>query len=355
MIIPVIVGPTAVGKTALSIKLAKKLNGEIISVDSMQIYKGLDVATAKIKEVEMQNIKHHLLDIKEINERFTVVEFKELALKIIKDIKKRGKTPILVGGTGLYVNSLVYNYNFDNELELVINQNPELKNKLDKNKYNEAILKFKKEIVEKFEKGEITLEKLYEIAYSLDPDFASKISKVDKKKILKIIETQYIFDMNKSELETLKKIKEAEILKNDYQINENLVITSNENKYLIFELSIKRDLLYQRINQRVDLMIQEGLIEETKQMVEKLKKLENKELKEILKNSKITALQAIGYKQVIQYLIGEITYEQMVEILKRDSRRYAKRQLTWFRKLDTIKLDKSKIEEELIDEIISKL
>lgn len=352
MIIPIICGPTGIGKTALSINLAKKLNGEIISVDSMQVYKQMDIGTAKITKEEMENIPHHLIDILELNERFTVVDFKKLALQKIKEIQSRGKTPILVGGTGLYINALIYNYNFENDLKII--------NKSE-NEYNKDILKFRNEIDNKLKSGEVKLSELYNMAKEIDEKAILKISPNDKKKIIKILEINNTANTTKSKLDELRKENSDQSLEyiGNYNINTNnfgdKIIESNFNKYMVFELSEDREKLYEKINKRIDIMLNLGLVEEVKNILTSIEKLENDTIENIQKKSTITALQAIGYKEVIRYLLNEISYEEMVELLKRDSRRYAKRQLTWFRKSNYIKLDKQKSDEELINEILNKI
>lgn len=344
MIIPIIVGPTGIGKTNLSILLAKRLNGEIISADSMQVYKQMDIGTAKATKEEMQGIKHYLIDILNPNERFTVVEFKKESLNIINKIKKSNKYPIIAGGTGLYVNSLVYNYNFEKDLEYT---------KTSEEEYNKNIVQFRKEIIEKLDKNEITLNQLYKKALDIDYDSAIKISETDRKRIVKILEIYYTTKQTKTFIDKIRK-EEQEILKKEYE-KENNVVESQGNQYMIFELTMDRKKLYDRINKRIDLMIEQGLVEEVKKIVEYIEKEEGKTITQIQNNALITSLQAIGYKEVIEYLQGNISYEEMVYLLKRDSRRYAKRQMTWFRKSNCIKLDRNKTDEELLNEILVNL
>lgn len=274
----VICGPTASGKTALSIELAKKINGEIISSDSMQIYKDMDIGTAKPTAEEMQGIKHYLIDFVSPDERYSVADYKKDAKKAIKEIIQKGKTPIIVGGTGLYVDSLIYEIEYQN-----IEFDEEYRKNLEKQ-------------VE--EKG---LEELYKKAQEIDSEAIKKISKNDKKRILRILEIYHATGKNKTEQEKLSRKKEVEY------------------DYLVYALDWEREKLYERINKRVDIMIEQGLIEEVKKIYEKYDKFP-------------TAMQGLGYKEVVEYLEKQITKEEMIEKIKQETRRYAKRQLTWFRK-----------------------
>ena len=274
----VICGPTASGKTALSIELAKKINGEIISSDSMQIYKYMDIGTAKPSEEEKEGIQHYLLDFVEPNQRYSVAEFKKDAESAIEEILAKGKTPIVVGGTGLYVDSLIYGIEYqDIELDE----------------------KYRKELEERVEKE--GLEKLYEEAQKIDPQAMEKISINDQKRILRVLEIYKATGKNKTEQEIESRKKGV---KYDYKV---------------FAINWERPLLYERINKRVDIMIEQGLIEE---------------VEELLKKYDIfpTAMQGLGYKEVVEYLQGITTKEEMIEKLKMETRRYAKRQITWFKK-----------------------
>ncbi len=285
-IVIVICGPTASGKTGLSIELAKQIDGEIISCDSMQIYKDMNIGTAKPTVEEMQGIKHYLISSIEPTQRYSVADYKKDAKNAIKEVIKKGKTPIIVGGTGLYVNSLIY------EIEY-----PEIK--------------FDEEYRKKLEKQVIEdgLEKLYEKAKEIDPQAIQKIAKTDKKRILRILEIYHSTGKTKTEQDILSRKTEPEF------------------DYHIYALSWNREKLYQRINQRVDIMIKEGLIEEVKGILEKYDKFP-------------TAMQGLGYKEVVEYLNGNTTKEEMIEKIKQETRRYAKRQMTWFRKnKETIWLD----------------
>lgn len=274
----VICGPTASGKTALSIEVAKKINGEIISCDSMQIYKDMNIGTAKPTKEEMGKIKHYLIDYVLPTERYSVAEYKKDAKKAIKEVIEKGKTPIIVGGTGLYVDSLIY------EIEY-----PEIK--------------FDEEYRKKLEKEveEEGLEKLYEKAKKIDPIAIQKISKTDKKRILRVLEIYHATGKTKTEQEIISRQKEPEYA------------------YKVYGLLWDRQKLYDRINLRVDIMIEQGLIEEVKTILKKYSEFP-------------TAMQGLGYKEVVQYLNKEITKEEMIEKIKQETRRYAKRQMTWFRK-----------------------
>ena len=274
----VICGPTASGKTALSIEVAKKINGEIISCDSMQIYKDMNIGTAKPTKEEMGEIKHYLIDYVLPTERYSVAEYKKDAKKAIKEVIEKGKIPIIVGGTGLYVDSLIY------EIEY-----PEIK--------------FDEEYRKKLEKEveEEGLEKLYEKAKKIDPIAIQKISKTDKKRILRVLEIYHATGKTKTEQEIISRQKEPEYA------------------YKVYGLLWDRQKLYDRINLRVDIMIEQGLIEEVKTILKKYSEFP-------------TAMQGLGYKEVVQYLNKEITKEEMIEKIKQETRRYAKRQMTWFRK-----------------------
>ena len=278
----VIGGPTASGKTALSIELAKKINGEIVSADSMQIYKEMNIGTAKPEEEEMQGIKHYMLDFVNPNEAYSVAEYKKDAKKAIKEIIEKGKTPIVVGGTGLYIDSLIY------EIEYV-----DIKTDFE----------YRKELEQRVEKE--GLEKLYEEAKKIDPKAMEKISRNDQKRILRILEIYHQTGKTKTELDESSR-------------------KDPEYDYKMFAIDMDREVLYDRINRRVDIMISKGLIEEVENIYSKYKEFP-------------TAMQALGYKEVVEYLENKVTKEEMIDKIKQESRRYAKRQLTWFRKnKDTI-------------------
>lgn len=278
----VIGGPTASGKTGLSIELAKKINGEIVSCDSMQIYKDMTIGTAKPTLEEMQGIKHYLVDCISPDTRYSVADYKKDAIKAINEIIAKGKVPIVVGGTGLYVESLIYGIEYK-ETKVDI----EYRNELDK--------------IEK-ENG---LEKLYNMAEKIDSDAMQKISHNDKKRIYRVLEIYHSTGKTKTELE-------KESRKNGPEFD-----------FILFGINMDREKLYDRINKRVDIMIKDGLIDEVKELLKKYEVFP-------------TAMQGLGYKEVIEYLDGKLTKDEMIEKIKMMTRRYAKRQLTWFRKYENI-------------------
>lgn len=275
----VIAGPTASGKTALGVQLAKKINGEVISADSMQIYKDMTIGTAKPVPEEMEGIPHHLIDFVYPNERYSVAEFKKDAENKIEDILSRGKMPIVVGGTGLYIDALVYGIEY-----------PEI----------DVDEELRKRLLKEAETQE-GLANLYEKAKKIDPDAIEKISKSDIKRITRIIEIYESTGKTKTEMEKISR-------QNGIKYN-----------FKVFAINMDREKLYERINLRVDLMIEAGLIKEVEELVNKYDKFP-------------TAMQGLGYKEVVQYFNGELTRNEMIEKIKQESRRYAKRQLTWFRK-----------------------
>lgn len=285
----VICGPTASGKTALSIELAKRTNGEIISSDSMQIYKDMNIGTAKPTQEEMQGIQHYLISNVAPNQRYSVADFKKDAEKAIEEILTKGKTPIVVGGTGLYIDSLIYGIEYQDI-------------KLDE--------KYRQELEKRAEKE--GLEVLYEEARKIDEQAIQKISQNDKKRILRILEIYHATGKNKTQ-------QEIESRKNGIKYN-----------YEVYALDMEREKLYKRINDRVDIMIEQGLIGEVENLLEKYTEFP-------------TAMQGLGYKEVVEYLQNKCTKQEMIEKIKMETRRYAKRQLTWFRKnKQTIWLDATK-------------
>mgnify|MGYP003300524628 CR=1 FL=1 len=257
-----IVGPTGVGKTKLSIELAKKLNSEIINADSTQVYKGLDIATAKVTEEEKEGISHHLFDIKNIEEDYTVFDYQKDCRLKIKEIEEKGKTPILVGGTGLYIKAALYDYKFEDENIL--------------NEYNEY-----------------TNEELYNKLLSIDP--MSKIHMNNRKRIVRAL---------------------------NYYENTNTTLSSKEKTdkllydVLFIGLTTDRETLYDRINKRVDIMLENGLLEEAKNIYDS--NIRSK-----------AVLTPIGYKELFEYFDGKSTLEESLELIKQRSRKYAKRQYTW--------------------------
>ena len=281
MKIPIVAvcGATASGKTALGIYIAQKFNGEVISCDSMQIYKGLDIGTAKPSREEMCGIVHHMIDVVNPEENFSVGEFCSEAHKLIKDISSRNKLPVLVGGTGLYMDNTIYKTSF-------------VAPKRDENITRELM-----EICEK--EGAAAL---FEILKKEDPKQAAKLHENDIKRVCRAIETVRVCGKTRLELDDESKCGDS-----PYDC-------------LWLAIDMDREKLYDRINQRVDLMIKDGLIEETKREVFPKRKTLG------------TAIKAIGYKEIVWYLEGKCTMAEAVELLKRNTRRYAKRQLTWFRR-----------------------
>lgn len=297
-----IAGPTAVGKTDLSINLAKDLNGEIISADSMQIYKYMDIGTAKITKKEMCGIKHYLIDEVEPDVEFSVVDFQKRAKSYINEIYEGGKIPIIAGGTGLYINSLIYEMDFTKS-----KGNTKLRNELQK------------------EADEYGVEYLHNKLKQLDEKSAQRIHPNNVKRVIRAIEV--CLDGN-------EKIGD---FKNDVKFNEDYYP-------ILIILNRDRDCLYERINKRVDIMMNQGLLKE----VNKLLKMGYDE--------KMTSMQAIGYKEIIKAIKDEYSIEDAIELIKRDSRRYAKRQITWFKRYDFAKwidLDDFSIEDEVKSLILS--
>ena len=278
----VICGPTASGKTGLSIEIAKRMNGEIISADSMQIYKDMDIGTAKVTKEEMQGIKHYLIDFLSPEKRYSVAQYKEDAENKIEEIVKRGNTPIVVGGTGLYINSLVYNINYN---DINIDE-----------KYRQELNNIAKE------EG---IQRLYNDACRIDPEAMKNISENDQKRIIRVLEIYKQTGKTKTELEI-----ESRRIKPKYD-------------YKIYAINMDREKLYERINKRVDIMIENGLIEEVEKIMKKYSNFP-------------TAMQGLGYKEVVEYLEGNCTKEDMIEKIKMESRRYAKRQITWFKKIENV-------------------
>ncbi|WP_145387682.1 tRNA (adenosine(37)-N6)-dimethylallyltransferase MiaA [Staphylococcus capitis] len=303
--IVVIVGPTASGKTELSIEVAKKFNGEIISGDSMQVYKNMDIGTAKVTQDEMDGITHHMIDILEPDESFSAFEFKKRAEACIEDITNRGKLPIIAGGTGLYIQSLLYNYAFEDEtiseeqMKLVQAQLEELKH------YNN--------------------EELHQYLASFDSDSAEDIHPNNRKRVLRAIE---YYLKTKKLLSSRKKVQ---------QFTENY-------DTLLLGIEMSRETLYFKINKRVDIMLGHGLFKEVQDLVE-----------QGFESSQ--SMQAIGYKELVPVVKGHIQMEDAVEKLKQHSRKYAKRQLTWFKnKMDVRWLDKEKMSlQMMLDEITTQI
>ncbi|MDU2162410.1 tRNA (adenosine(37)-N6)-dimethylallyltransferase MiaA [Intestinibacter bartlettii] len=301
--IPLIIltGPTAVGKTDLSIKLSKSLNAEIISADSMQIYKYMDIGSAKVTKEEMEGVVHYMIDEVTPDVPFSVSEFQMRSEKYIEEINKKGKNVLITGGTGLYLNSLIYNMDFAKS-----NANNEIREKLEQ------------------ELAENGIDYMHEKLRGLDEEAANRIHKNNTKRVIRAIEVC----MSGQKMNDFSK---------DLRYNEKY-------KPIIIVLNRDREVLYQRINKRVDIMLENGLLDEVKEL---LKMGYTKDM---------ISMQGIGYKEMIKYLDGEYTYDEAIEIIKRDSRRYAKRQLTWFKRYQDAKwfdLDKYQDIEILKEDIIN--
>lgn len=271
-----VVGPTASGKTAYSIELAEKIGGEIISADSRLVYKGLDIGTAKPTVAERKGIPHYMIDIVEPEVEYSAGLYVKEARKCIDDILSRGKIPIIAGGTGLYFRILLEQYDLPE-----VPPNYQLREELKK----------------------LDSTELHSILRDLDSEAADKIYENDKKKLIRYIEI---------------------IKSTGKKISESRGISEPEFDVEWIGCNFPRDILYERINKRVDMMIENGLIEETKQLLNKHGRINN-------------LLYTIGYQEIISYLDGEMTLDEASALLKQNSRRYAKRQLTWFRKNENIK------------------
>ncbi|WP_461204399.1 tRNA (adenosine(37)-N6)-dimethylallyltransferase MiaA [Clostridium sp. DL1XJH146] len=275
----ILTGPTAVGKTEISIKLAKELNGEIISADSMQIYKSMDIGSAKITKEEMDGVTHHLIDIINPLEEFSVAAFKRIATAAIEEIYSKGKVPIIVGGTGFYIDSLVLNLEFANT-------------------YKDEL--YREELKQKAE--EFGKDYVHNLLKTVDEESYNKLNANDLKRVIRSLEVYKLTNKPISQF-----YKEQDI----YDIPYNVYY---------FVLNMDRKTLYTRINSRVDIMINNGLLNEIK------------ELKKMGCTPDMQSMQGIGYKEMIYYTNGELGFDETIELIKKRSRNYAKRQLTWFRK-----------------------
>ena len=280
----VVTGPTATGKTALSVELAKKLGGEIVSADSMQIYRGMDIGTAKVTKAEMQNIPHHMIDIADPSEDYSVSRYVEEADAAVRGILSRGRLPIVAGGTNLYIDSLIAGLDFAEKAE-----DAALRESLNK-QYDDI-------------GGEAMLEHLR----GFDPERAAKLHPADKRRIVRAVEIYILTGetITRHDEETKKRPKRYDAVK--------IALTFAD-----------RAVLYDRINARVDKMVADGLFDEVKGLL-------NRGL-----SPDCTAMQAIGYKEPAAYFRGEMSRDEAIELIKLSSRRYAKRQLTWLRRDDSI-------------------
>lgn len=303
----ILTGPTAVGKTELSIALAHRIGGEIISADSMQVYKKMDIGSAKIKPEEMKDVSHHLVDFLEPTEKFDVSLFQKYAKEAMEKIYQNGHIPILVGGTGFYIQAVLYDIDF----QTTEDQTNEIRSSLE-------------EFVK--EHGE---EALHKRLFEIDPKSAEDIHQNNVKRVIRAIEYYELTGQKISEHNEQQRKKESPY------------------DFCYFVLDDKREHLYQRIDQRVDLMVKEGLVEEVKSLMESGCK------------KGMTSMQGIGYKEILDYLQGESSLEDAIYLIKRESRHFAKRQLTWFRReADVIWVDKSQFqyeEEKILEFMISRI
>ncbi|MFD1018273.1 tRNA (adenosine(37)-N6)-dimethylallyltransferase MiaA [Thalassobacillus hwangdonensis] len=271
-----VVGPTAVGKTKLGVEIARRFDGEVISGDSMQVYRGMDIGTAKVTDEEMMGVPHHMIDIKQPYESFSVAEFQERVTRHIEEIHQRGKLPVIVGGTGLYIQSVIYGYNFSDD-----KRDPEVSRKIEQ---------------EIDEKG---IEYVYRQLQEIDPEQAEKIHPNNSRRVVRALEVYRTTGKTMSELKAEQE---------------------SESPYhpILIGLEMDREQLYERINHRVDLMMVEGLREEVQKLI-------------AAGYGDAQSMKAIGYKEFLPYFNGESDLEETLDLLKRNSRRYAKRQLTYFR------------------------
>lgn len=302
----ILTGPTAVGKTSLSVELAKAVKGEIVSADSMQVYKCMDIGTAKISPEEMGDVPHHLISAIEPDEDFSVVKYQKYAKMHIQNIHERNKIPILVGGTGFYIQSVLYDIDFEES-----NSDTSYRNQL-------------QEMAET--KGS---DYLHELLTKVDKVSSEAIHPNNTKRIIRA-------------LEYMKQTGEPISIHNEHQRKKE-----SPYNYKYFVLNKDREKLYNSINNRVDIMIDKGLVDEVKQLLD------------LGYDKNLVSMQGLGYKEIIQYLDGECSIQEAIDILKRDTRHYAKRQLTWFRRERDVvwvnKDDYSDNEVAIIDQLLIKL
>lgn len=301
----ILTGPTAVGKTALSINLAKAINGEIISADSMQVYKKMDIGTAKVTPEEMDGVKHYLIDTIEPTEDFHVVRFQKMVLEAMDEIYSEGKIPIICGGTGFYIQAILYDIQFTAQ------------------EIDESYRKSLEDYADEFGN-----EALHTRLNEVDPESASTIPAANRKRVIRAIEYFH---------QTGEKFSVH---------NEREKQRTSPYNFAYFVLNNDRDILYDRINKRVDIMMEAGLLDEVKMLLS------------LGCKPGMTSMDGIGYKEIISYLDGNLTLEEAVELIKKNSRNYAKRQLTWFRREKEVTwLDKTvlKDDKQLLDYILSQL
>lgn len=275
----VLTGPTAVGKTALSIELAKRIGGEIISADSMQVYRYMDIGSAKIKPLEMEGIPHHLIDVLMPDEAFNVFRFQEMAKQAMDSIYERGHIPIIAGGTGFYIQALLYDIDFSDEAD-----------------HSKIRLRLEQEA---FQKGN---EFLHEALQKVDPASAEAIHPNNSKRVIRALEFYELNGYPISEHNETERLKESPYA------------------FCYFVLNDDREKLYQKIEERIEQMLEEGLVDEVRR------------LKEMGYHREMVSMQGLGYKEILDYLDGKCTLDEAVYLIKRDTRHFAKRQLTWFRR-----------------------
>lgn len=302
----ILTGPTAVGKTDLSIQLAKAINGEIISADSMQVYRHMDIGSAKVTPEEMDGVPHHLIDVLEPEEEFNVVVFQKLAKEALTGIYERGHIPIIVGGTGFYIQALLYDIDFT------------------ENDGDTAIRRELEKLAQTQGAG-----CLHQMLQEIDPESAAAIHQNNVKRVIRAIEFYR---------QTGKKIS----LHNEQEREKQ-----SPYQFLYYVLDTDRKTLYERIDRRVDLMMEHGLVDEVKHLAD------------MGCTRDMVSMQGLGYKEILDYLSGEIPLEEAVYILKRDTRHFAKRQMTWFKRerdvrwleLEQFQNDRKKVLEHILDEI----
>lgn len=281
----ILTGPTGVGKTDLSIQLAKKINGEIISADSIQVYRHFDIGSAKITPDEMQGVKHYLIDILNPEEEFNIYLFKQYASEAMREIYGKGRIPMIVGGTGFYIQSILYDIDFNSE---------ENEDKTVREKYEHIA-------------EEYGAEYLHGLLRTVDPDSADSIHPNNIKRVIRALE----YYEHTGERISVHNEREAQ--------------KQSPYNFLYFVLNRNRDVLYERINKRVDKMVADGLVDEVKRLLD------------MGYSRNLVSMQGLGYKEIAAYLEGECSMEDAVELLKRDTRHFAKRQLTWFRREKSVR------------------
>lgn len=304
----ILTGPTAAGKTRLSIALARAVGGEIISADSMQVYRGMDIGSAKISKEEMEGIPHHLIDVLDPREEFNVVRFQSMAMEAMEQIYAKGHIPLVVGGTGFYIQALLYGIDFTQPGE-----------EGEEGRYRKSLEALAAE------KGN---QYLYDLLKEQDPEYAAENHPNNQKRVIRALEYMHLTGRKFSVYNREQRMRESPY------------------RFAYFVLTMDRARLYERINLRVDQMLAQGLLAE----VEGLRAMGCRK--------GMTSMQGLGYKEMLDYLEGELTFAQAAELLKRDTRRFAKRQLTWFRReRDVIWLEQERYagQEELLKEILERI